>query len=182
MQLANVSNLSEVRLAIPAGRRVSPPRSSVRRANDRIGVREEDIDVGKRVWDDFGQGGLLGAEVSTRVGAQLVAQTFTPSGEKLGELVTGERLGGLEEFITETRFRKPVSNSRSAARETSRVIITTREKSDENYSTASELDRGVCEDVSRSIDSRMVAVYTTICIFSGVLIVSSEIDAWAIWK
>jgi hypothetical protein len=65
MQLANVSNLSEVRLAIPAGRRVSPPRSSVRRANDRIGVREEDIDVGKRVWDDFGQGGFLGAEVST---------------------------------------------------------------------------------------------------------------------
>jgi len=42
-----------------------------------------------------------------------------PSGEKLGELVTGERLGGFEEFITETTFCKPGSKSRSAARGTS---------------------------------------------------------------
>ena len=89
-------------------------------------------------------------------------------------------MGGLEEFITETTFCKPVSNSRSAARKASRVIITTREKSDENDTTTSELDRGVCEDVGRRIDSGVVAVYTTICIFRSVLTVSSEIDAWAI--
>jgi len=49
MQLADLSKLSEVRLAIPAGRRVSPLCSSLRRSRDRIDVREEDIDVGKRV-------------------------------------------------------------------------------------------------------------------------------------
>jgi hypothetical protein len=59
-----------------------------------------------------------------RVRAQLAAESFAPCGEKLGELGLSERLDGLEELVTETRFRKPMGNSRSAARETSSVIIT----------------------------------------------------------
>lgn len=59
MQLANVSDLGEVGLALPVGRRVGAARPGVRRADDRVGVREQDIDIGERVWDGFCQGRLF---------------------------------------------------------------------------------------------------------------------------
>jgi hypothetical protein len=68
--------------------------------------------------------------VPTGVGAQLAAQALTPSFKKLGELGAGERLGGLEEFITETTFCEPVSDSRSTAWETGGMVVTTGKKPD----------------------------------------------------
>ena len=53
------------------------------------------------------------------------------------------------------------------------VILYGSHGSDENNTTTSELDRGVCEDLGRSMDSGMVAVYMAICIFRGMLTVSS---------
>lgn len=114
-----------------------------------------------------------------RVCAQLAAERFTPCGEKLGELGPSERLGGLEELVTETGFRKSMGNSRSAARETSLVIITAGEKSDQNEPTTSELDGWVREDVGGGIDGGMVTVHTTVSVLRSMLTVASEIDARA---
>lgn len=113
------------------------------------------------------------------VGAQFAAQGVAPRREKVGELGAGERLSRFEEFITEAAFRKPVCDSGSASRETGRVVITAGEKPNKNKSAASELDRRVCEDIRRSIDGRVVTVNATIGVLRGVLIVASEIDAWA---
>jgi len=111
-----------------------------------------------------------------------VTQAFTPPGEKLGELCTGERLSGLKEFITETALCKPVGNSWSAACEAGWVVITTREKPDQNESTAGELYGWVREDVGGSIYSRMVTIHTAVCVLRDVFAVAAEIDARAIMR
>jgi hypothetical protein len=174
-----VRDFAKIRFVLPPGWRMCAARAGIGRADNRIGVGEQDINIRKRVWYGFSQRRFLGAKVPARVGAQLVAQRFTPSGEKVGEFGAGERSGCLEEIITKTASRKPMRDSRSAARETGRMIVATREKTNENETATSKLDRWVCEDVDRSIYDRVVTVLTTVRVLGGVLVVAREIYARA---
>ena len=171
MQLAEVRELSEIRFAIPLRRRWVLC-TGVCRADDRISVREQDIDIGKQVWHRLRHRGLLGPKVSMRIGAQLTAQVLAPRYEEVWKLIAGQSMGCFEELVTKPTFRKPVSYPGTTARETGLMVVATREQTDEDKPTSSQLDGRVCNDVGRGVHYRVVAIHATICVLRGMLAVA----------
>jgi hypothetical protein len=52
------------------------------------------------------------------------------------ELFAGQRLSGLEELVTESAFRKPMSDARPTVQDAGWVVVATREESNEDETTS----------------------------------------------